>query len=176
MPLRLTNIVYSGTIGERIDPKHLADICEQISYSPKFPSGCHIKGYKHPITLYTSGKFIMPGMKTFEEAEDCYQWLKDLLRPYLKSPDFSELSIANIVCESQLGYAVNMNRLWLTLTSQDLDVLYELESFPGMIVRSEKATFNVFSNGRFMILGCRSIEDAEESDAFFKRVCEEARV
>lgn len=175
MSIEIKNIVYSGTIGERIDPKVLADKCELISYSPKFPSGCHIKGRKNPITLYTSGKFILPGMKDRDDAEECYRWLKDILKPYLESPNYSELSIANIVCKSDLGYQVNMNRLWLTLTSQDLDVLYELESFPGMIVRSEKATFNVFSNGRFMILGCRSIEDAEESDVFFKKVCSDAR-
>ena len=169
--VEIKNVVYSGSIGTKIDPEELSKQSELIAYNKGFPSGCHIRFDRNTITLYTSGKFIMPGMKDYGEAVRRYEILKDILNPLLESPDYKELSIANIVAQSHLGYEVLMPRLWIELTSRDYEVMYEPESFPGMIVRVDDATVNLFSSGSFMLLGCTSIEHAEKVEKDFKAVC-----
>ena len=169
--VEVKNIVYAGTIGTRVDPEDLSKKSDVITFNKGFPSGCHIKFDRNPITLYTSGKFIMPGMKSYEEACERYEVLKGILNPFLDVHDYSELKIANLVAQSHLGYEVRMPRLWVELTSMDYEVMYEPESFPGMIVKIDDATTNLFSSGSFMILGCTSIEHAERVEKDFKDVC-----
>lgn len=77
-----------------------------------------------------------------------------------------------MVCSSSAGHNLNLGRMLAELLSEDMDVVYEPEAFPGLILKTDECTFNVFASGKFLILGCTEIEQAENCEKFFHEVCE----
>ena len=65
------------------------------------------------------------------------------------------------------GYELNLNNIYLELISQELDAIYEPEAFPGLILKTQDCTFNVFSSGKFLILGCTNEMQATVAEQYF---------
>ena len=65
------------------------------------------------------------------------------------------------------GYELNLNNIYLELISRELDTIYEPETFPGLILKTQDCTFNVFSSGKFLILGCTNEMQATVAEQYF---------
>lgn len=164
--MHIENIVSSGSFNQEIDLKELSKI-DCIEYGKNKYPGAYIKFKGHSITVYRTGKYIIPGMKSFEELDDIFAEIKKILSPYLDVSLFSNPEIRNMVCSSDAGHALDLTRIFIESINRELDVSYEPESFPGLIIRTEDSTFNVFSSGKFLILGCKSGVCAMEAEMWF---------
>jgi len=62
-----------------------------------------------------------------------------------------EYEIINITAKSNLGFKPNLNKLAMNLPHSE----YEPERFSGLIYRTTKpkATFLIFSSGKFIVMG-----------------------
>ena len=71
--------------------------------------------------------------------------------------------IRNIAVNGDLGSAVVLEELVSELNDSKVDVEYEPEQFPALIVKLHQlsATFTVFSTGKFVIQGLRSLDEIE---------------
>ena len=154
--MKIENIVCSGSLNCQLDLKDLSNKCPSVQYGVKRYPGAYltVDGYK--TTLYRTGKYIMQGLKSFDEIEPEFQRICGVLSEYveLSSPELP--SIRNMVCSSDYGRELDLHLVYSELLITDYDVQYEPECFPGMILRIEGITFNVFQSGRFIILGCTS--------------------
>lgn len=65
------------------------------------------------------------------------------------------------------GYELNLNNIYLELISQELDAIYEPEASPGLILKTQDCTFNIFPSGKFLILGCTSEMQATVAEQYF---------
>ena len=115
----------------------------------------------------------MPGMKSFEDLQKTFERMKKILTPYIDVSIIEAPSIRNMVCSSNLNRSLNLNLLLIELINQDLDAVYEPEAFPGLILKTDECTFNVFSGGKFLILGCTSELQAKQNEESFIRIIEE---
>lgn len=157
----------SGSLNTEINLKELSNQCEYVVYGKNRYPGGYVKFDGHSITIYRTGKYIMPGMTSFEEMASVFDKFVSILSSYLDVSKAKRPEIRNMVCSSVVGRPIDLNKLYLELISMDLDVIYEPESFPGLIMKNSNATFNVFKSGKFLILGVTSLEDAESSERYF---------
>lgn len=91
-----------------------------------------------------------------------------ILSPYVDISKAVGPEIRNIVCSARVGSELNLSRLYLELSQMDYDVVYEPESFPGLILKIEDITYNVFQSGKYLILGCLSVSSALDSEKVFQ--------
>ncbi len=101
--------------------------------------------------------------------------MKEILSPYADISLFSYPEIRNMVCSSKARHEINLGKLYIELISRDMDAVYEPEGFPGLILKTHDCTYNVFSSGKFLILGCTSETQAETAERFFLDLVEEGQ-
>lgn len=80
---------------------------------------------------------------------------------------FDEPGIRNLVCSSNVGYPLDLSRIFVELLNLDYDISYEPESFSGLIVKTEECTYSVFTSGKFLILDCKEIAIVNECENGF---------
>ena len=70
-------------------------------------------------------------------------------------------TIQNIVATGEFGFNLNLNLLALELKNTE----YEPQQFSGLVYRliEPKATFLLFSNGKFVCTGIKNKKDIEDS-------------
>ena len=166
MDVKIENIVCSGSFNQELNLLDLAR-AGLIDYDPEMYHGGYIKTNGHSVTIYRTGKYIMPGMKTLDDIRTTFESMKEILSDSLDISKFDEPSIRNLVCSSYAGYALDLSQIFVELLNHDYDVSYEPELFPGLILKTEECTYNVFSSGKFLILGCKDIAVAEECEKRF---------
>ena len=55
-------------------------------------------------------------------------------------------------------------------------MVYEPEAFPGLILKAEECTFNVFASVKFLILGCTDVRNRPRDARDSSKMCEIGRV
>ena len=169
--MKIVNLVGSGSLNQIVDLESLAN-AHLIDYDPNFYHGGYIKTCSHPITLYRSGKYIIAGSKSFEELIAVYHQMKDVLVAQLDISMFDEPKVRNIVCTSDYGNPLDLTDTYIRLLKEGYESEYEPESFPGLILRIPECTYNIFSSGKFLILGCTNEIDAEAAEGYFIELIE----
>jgi len=157
--------VCTGTLNQNVNLKMISDICSFIRYGENKYPAAYFKSGMGSVTIYSNGKYIMQGLKTSEEPNLLFSTLKKELSPPLDASLFSPPIICNLVCLSSFNHSIDLNQLLLTLQGLNCDVIYEPESFPGLILKEDLCTYNIFSSGKFVILGCKSIISALNADS-----------
>lgn len=165
--MKLENIVCSGSFNQDLDLNHLSSSSPYVEYKKNRYPGAYLKFNGHSVTIYRTGKYIMPGMRSLEDIWETFDKVKEILSPYTDTKLFTAPEIRNMVCSSNTEHELNLSTIYLELVSRDTDVVYEPEAFPGLILKTEDCTYNVFSSGKFLILGCTSETQAELAEQFF---------
>ena len=106
----------------------------------------------------------MPGMTSFETLDECFKKFLSILSPYLDISKAVPPAVRNMVCSSRFDQPLDLTRIYLVLSSQDYDVVYEPESFPGLILKLGDTTYNVFGSGKYLILGCNTLESSLQAN------------
>lgn len=169
--MKIENIVCSGSFNQELDLNRLSECDSRIEYGKNRYPGAYIRFDNHFATIYRTGKYIMQGIKSIDEINQFFSSIKDILSPFCDTSLFSYPSISNIVCSSDVGHTIDLTRLLMKFNYDDLDVTYEPEAFPGLILKTEKVTYNVFSSGKFLMLGCTDPSLITQlEDNFMKKV------
>ena len=172
--VKIENIVCSGALNCRIDLKDLASKCQYVVYDKnKYPGG-YVKFDNHSITIYSTGKYIMPGMRSFDDVKSSFIRFTEILSSYLDLSNAEEPEVRNMVCSSEFGSEIDLSKLYVQFIARELDAVYEPESFPGLILKTESATFNVFKSGKFLILGCTEPQSVLDSEKYLVNLFEES--
>jgi transcription initiation factor TFIID TATA-box-binding protein len=164
MDIKVQNIVASVVTNETFDLNMISKNLVGSEYSPqKFPGLIYrLKDPKIAILVFTSGKLIVTGAKTFEnvyEAVDKFRRnLKKIGVNVQKDP---KIEIHNIVATSDLHGEVNLSQVAITLGMECVE--YEPEQFPGLVyrVRDPKAVALIFKTGKVVCTGTKNVEEIE---------------
>ena len=165
--VKIENIVCSGTFNQLIDLKRLSDECNLFEYGRNRYHGGYLRFDSHSVTVYRTGSYIIPGLRSFDDVHTSFSKVKEILSPYLDVSLFDEPQVKNVVCSSSVGHELDLSRLYVELISKDMDAIYEPEAFPGLILKVGGCTYNIFSSGKFVILGCTMERQAEGAERFF---------
>ncbi|WP_400205137.1 hypothetical protein [Methanomethylophilus alvi] len=165
--MKIKNIVCSGSFNQSIDLLKLSTYCPYLEYGKNRYPGAYLKFDGHSVTIYRTGKYIMPGMRSFPDMTQTFERVKEILSPFTNVDLFTVPEVRNMVCSSQTRHELNLNNVYLELICRELDAVYEPEAFPGLILKTQDCTYNVFSSGKFLILGCTSEMQATVAEQYF---------
>lgn len=167
MNLEVVNAVGSGDLGIEIDLNRLASDVKEVEFDPyKYPGAyVRLEGVGPLITVYRTGKYIITGSKSDEEAYSCRkQFLKLLTEAgVLNEPEDAWFSMQNYVCTGELDQVQNLNALAIGLGLEYTE--YEPEQFPGLVFRSDDhpVVILIFASGKVVVTGAKDIDAAEEA-------------
>ena len=128
-----------------------------------------IPPYEKYTAFYGSGKFLVTGVKSYDELNRVANNVVSYLKKYGIKNEIREIQINNHVLTDEMNTLINLNDLVVKLNSNN--VSYEPEQFPGLIYKDENnITFMLFSSGKINITGIKSIENIDEKINSFKQL------
>jgi len=107
--------------------------------------------------MFETGKAICTGGKTEQEAKLAVEKLIEKLREKGISVAEPELSVENVVVSTNIGRKLNLEKL-----APAMRLSYEPERFPGATFKREGKTFLLFSSGRVICVGSKTLAEAKE--------------
>jgi len=166
--VEVVNVVASGSLGVELDLEAIAsDLDSIVDYDPdKYPGAYFRFGDSDPlITLYRTGKYIITGASSKEEAHSIREEFLSILsgEKILPSTEDDWFQLQNYVCMSEVGENLNLSALAIGLGLEVTE--YEPEQFPGLVYRptEHECVLLVFGSGKVIITGATSIQAAEEA-------------
>lgn len=111
------------------------------------------------ILLFSSGSVVIAGARSPDEIRELVIELLRYLKPYLRSKSVT-VKIENVVIYGKLRADIDIER-----ASEIVDSIYNPEVFPGLIVRPRVGapTVLLFTNGSFVVVGSRGIDEARRA-------------
>jgi transcription initiation factor TFIID TATA-box-binding protein len=85
--------------------------------------------------------------------------MKKLLKPFLEIECIQPPITQNIVITDRISESINF--LEIVEKKSKFKIEYEPERFPGMIFRNLQGTCLIFRNGKILITGVKSLNDAQ---------------
>lgn len=166
--IKIVNVVGSGSLGVELNLERVAaDICSIAEYDPDNYPGMYIRFEEDAplITLYRTGKYIVTGADSVEEAQRVRKRFLSLLNEngMIPNPDDEWFRIQNLVCTAELEESLNLNALTIGLGLEETE--YEPEQFPGLIYRPPDVNSVVllFASGRVVITGSSDLDVAQQT-------------
>jgi len=103
--------------------------------------------------LFSNGKLILHGAKSFEQGRKCARQYARLIQRQGYSVETPRLRVVTITMLADLGVKIALIKLVECFDN----VSYEPELFNAAIVKKNGVTFSVFRSGRVVICGVKSL-------------------
>jgi transcription initiation factor TFIID TATA-box-binding protein len=164
--IKVENVVANARIADNLDLEYIESKLEDAVFTKKkFPGLVYrTKEPKSAFLIFRSGKVVCTGSKTAEGVRVVMDKLAADLRSLgidvVEHPDFK---VQNIVASANLGRELNLGAIVVGLELEGME--YEPEVFPGLVYRiaDPKSAILIFSSGRLVITGGKTVEDCENS-------------
>ena len=172
--LEIVNIVTSGTLGQKVNLLKLSQsLPEVFTYDPEGYHGGYLKLSKYTATIYSSGKYIIPGVKSFDDIDVNYKEMISLLDSVVDVSTIQKAEIKNMVACSFIGHDLDLSHLFMDLISEtDYELSYEPEVFPGMCIKTDIGSSNIYRNGKYLLLGATSVDGLKQLDSLIHGLIE----
>ncbi|MEM2045774.1 MAG: TATA box-binding protein [Candidatus Bathyarchaeia archaeon] len=156
MLIALENVVVSAVFPHNLP---LNVIAEAGAQPRKFPG--IIVRFARPaaaLLVFETGKVICTGAKSTEEAEFAIRKFVEVLRMKGVNVEQPKVTVVNVVVSANLHRSINVEKL-----AADMKLSYEPERFPGAIIKHEGKTILVFSSGRIVCVGSKTLDEARQT-------------
>ena len=166
--IRVENMVSSTALAKKLDLQSIALSLENADYDPeRFPGLIYrMKEPKTAILLFRSGKAVCTGAKDMDQVKEAIAKVSAKLGE--KDVEvFADpvIEVQNMVASADLEREINLNAMAITMGLEKVE--YEPEQFPGLVYRmaSPKVVLLVFSSGKLVCTGAKTLEDVERAVA-----------
>ena len=164
--ITIENIVSYAQVANGLDIEKIAEKLPEFSYSPSEFLGLTLKldAPKTAVLLLPSGKAVCTGAKKIEDAESSISQLIDKVKKAkIKTNKDIEVKLQNIVVSANFEKELHLSSISKGLLFDRVD--YDPKYFPGLIYKMEDigASVILFSSGKVVCTGAKSIEDASSA-------------
>jgi len=156
--MKIVNIVATVILG---DPLDLNEVHKHLPGS-KFPKAgspwlqYRLQPENYYTTFYKSGKFLVTGVTSPDEIRPIADRIVTILKKNAIEVEITEIRIHNFVVVDTIGHQVQFDKIIASLP--DVNIEYEPEQFPGMIIKEDGLSFLLFSSGKIILTGVRDIK------------------
>nr|WP_049904798.1 TATA-box-binding protein [Natrialba asiatica] len=165
----VVNVVESGSLDIEIELSQLVDDLDPsiADYDPDKYPGVYLRFSDDAplITIYRTGKYIVTGAKSREQAHQYRDRFLNLLTEMgvVSDPSDTPFTIQNYVFVADLEKSQNLEALAIGLGLEQTE--YEPEQFPGLVYRPTDAScvLLIFASGKTIIAGATSEETAQSA-------------
>ncbi|HID20374.1 MAG TPA: TATA-box-binding protein [Methanophagales archaeon] len=164
--IKIENVVANARIADKLDLEYIESQLEDAMFTKKkFPGLVfRTKEPKSAFLIFRSGKVVCTGAKTEEGVREVMDKLAADLRSIdVEVKEHPEFKVQNIVASANLDKELNLGAIVVGLELEGME--YEPEVFPGLVYRisDPKSAILIFSSGRLVITGGKTLEDCERS-------------
>ena len=164
--VRIENIVASVSLNIQIPLEKITTKTEGVEYEPEqFPGLVYrMKKPRSAALIFSSGKIVCTGTRSTRELKDAIKKVMSLIRKSgVRVPRNYKIEIENIVASAKFEGLLNLDLIAFNLENSE----YEPEQFPGLVLRMEKpkVAFLLFSSGKIVCTGGRSVKEVREAIA-----------
>ncbi len=158
--MKIVNVVAIATLDTTLD---LPSIHEKLKGS-SFPKNAHWLRMRLEdntyIAFYKSGKFLIT-----QKNPDKLEKIADVVIRKLKeigvNAEISKITIHNIVVTDSISLRISLENLIINLDSKKAS--YEPEQFPALIYKDYGVSILLFSSGKMIVTGSKTVEIASEA-------------
>ncbi len=167
--MKIVNIVATVILAESLD---LNKVHEHLPGS-KFPKAgspwlqYRLQPENYYTTFYKSGKFLVTGVTSPDDIRPIADRIISILKKNALDVEISDICIHNFVVVDTIGHNVQFDKIIASLP--DVNIEYEPEQFPGMIIKEDGLSFLLFSSGKIILTGVRNIESILPALKKFKK-------
>jgi len=167
--MKIVNIVATIVLTEPLD---LYEVHKHLPGS-KFPKAgspwlqYRLQPENYYTTFYKSGKFLVTGVTSPDDIRPIADRIISILKKNAIKVKISEIRIHNFVVVDTIGHTVQFDKIIASLP--DVNIEYEPEQFPGMIIKVDGHSFLLFSSGKIVLTGVRDIESIKPALHNFKK-------
>jgi transcription initiation factor TFIID TATA-box-binding protein len=153
-------------LGTELDLTRLAISMSGAEYEPESFPGLifRLKNPKSATLLFRSGKLVCTGSKTLQQVNQSIEAvIMNVKNAGIPITGHPEVVVQNIVASADLGQAINLNAIAVSLGLERVE--YEQEQFPGLVYRlsEPKVCILLFGSGRLVCTGARTPQDVEDA-------------
>ncbi|MGB2842674.1 MAG: TATA-box-binding protein [Halobacteriota archaeon] len=164
--IKVENVVANARIADSLDLEYIESKLEDAVFTKKkFPGLVYrTKDPKSAFLIFRSGKVVCTGSKTKDGVRVVMDKLAaDLRNLGIDVVEHPEFKVQNIVASANLGRELNLGAIVVGLELEGME--YEPEVFPGLVyrIKEPKSAILIFSSGRLVITGGKTVEDCERS-------------
>ena len=159
LDITVVNIVVSTSLEHDIPLEKMAANLSNTEYNPEqFPGlVIRVKDPKTSALIFSSGKVVSTGARSLDMVKESLKKIIETLKKInIDIKVTPEINVQNMVASGSIGMDLNLNTLAMKLDNTE----YEPEQFPGLVykLKEAKATFLLFSNGKIVCTGTKSVE------------------
>ena len=164
--IKIENVVANARLADSLDLEYIESKLEDAMFTrKKFPGLVYrTKDPKAAFLIFRSGKVVCTGSKTETGVRRVIDMLASALRSIgIKVEEHPEFKVQNIVASANLGRELNLGAIVIGLELEGME--YEPEVFPGLVyrIKEPKSAILIFSSGRLVITGGKTLGDCEKS-------------
>jgi transcription initiation factor TFIID TATA-box-binding protein len=169
--VRIDNIVAYAKISESFEIEKLAEMITDFEYKPEEFNGVtfRLDFPKAAVLILNNGKVFCTGVKTIEDAKSSiHKAIEKIKAANINIETNPNIDIQNIVASTDVGRELHLISISKGLIMDHVN--YKPEEFPGLIYKIDNlgAVVIVFSSGRIVTTGTRTIESASKAIELMK--------
>lgn len=161
--VKVENIVTYAQIADGLNIEQIVEKIPEFNYNPNEFAGLTIKleDPKTAVLILPGGKAICTGAKSVEDAEASIKKIvSQMKKKKIELNKNVEIRVQSIVVSIDLKKELHLSSISSGLVLEHVE--YEPKQFPGLIYRMNDigATLIVFSSGKIVCTGTKTIDDA----------------
>jgi len=172
LKIEIHNMVITVQFSDRLDLGKLASKLSSAEYFPdNFPGVVYrMKNPKASFLIFSSGKATCTGAASEKDAKEAIGNLLKLLKGMGINVKTLGIEIQNIVASAKVDARLDIDKIAFELKNSE----YEPATFPGLVYKMKgSVTFLIFSTGKIVCVGAKTIGEIEESfDRLVKKLKE----
>ncbi|KYK33594.1 MAG: hypothetical protein AYK22_06410 [Thermoplasmatales archaeon SG8-52-3] len=167
----IENIVANAKISQGFNIENLVEKIPDFIYNPDDFLGATFKldDPKTAILILSNGKVICTGATRIEEVEVSIRKLIEKMKNVgIEVETNPKIETQNIIVSTDLNKELNLSFISKSLMLKNVN--YEPDQFPGLIYNMDeiRALLLIFSSGKIVCTGAKSIEDASKGIEMMK--------
>jgi transcription initiation factor TFIID TATA-box-binding protein len=169
--MKISNIVATVKLAAPFDIGYLNQNIPGTVKDPKV----HWLKYRIPknnsyVAFYQSGKFLITA-KSFEQVDDNVKHVLSQLKKIKISTKGWKLEIHNLVIGESVDLPCPIEKLVVNMDAKKSS--FEPEQFPALIYKDWEVSFLLFSTGKMILTGSKSMDQAEDVMGKFRQLLKE---
>ena len=161
--MKIINIVASGDLHQSVDFNQLIGIGERFRFDPNKYHGGYLSLQEGQATIYRSGKYILCGIKSVNHIPELWSEVSSQLSPYLDMSSATFPVIQNNVGMTDIQRKISLTKICVNFSLESVE--FEPEVFPGLVWRMKVGTCLIFSSGKILMMGVKSVDQLNQMEA-----------
>lgn len=164
--MKIVNVVASGDLHQTVDLNGLSALGDLFRFDRTKYHGGYLSLHGGKATIYRSGKYILYGMKSTESLSGIWAEFRKILSPFLDMSVATSPVIQNIVEMTDMSAKISLTKICAVFSLEVIE--YEPEVFPGLIWHMKEGTCLIFSSGKILMMGVKSVEQLYQVEAYVR--------